>query len=118
MTATGADAIGNQHYRIAAGKAAPISFFTAQTDYVNPIGENMKIETGLRAAIRNFTSNSSSYLFMILQRITVPINSLNNNYKFTDQVYAAYATFSHKISKFTYQVGVRVESSQYNGDAY
>ncbi|MBA2248902.1 MAG: TonB-dependent receptor, partial [Chitinophagaceae bacterium] len=45
----------------------------------------------------------------------VSIPGLNNNYKFKDQVYAAYTTFSQKIKKFSYQAGLRIESSQYTG---
>ena len=89
-------------------------FFTAQTDYVNPFGENMKIETGVRAAIRNFVSHSYSYLDSANDQI--PLTGQNNNYKFTDEVYAGYVTFSQKVKKFSYQLGVRVESSLYNGE--
>ena len=31
-------------------------YFTAQTDYTNPITDKMKLEAGLRGAIRNYNS--------------------------------------------------------------
>ena len=96
------------------GGGGHTKFFTAQTDYVNPINAHVKIEMGIRGAVRNYTSNASNYEQNGSgQYILVP--GFSNNYKFTDQVYAAYTTFSQKIKNFTYQLGLRVESSNYTG---
>ncbi|MEP6675260.1 MAG: outer membrane beta-barrel family protein [Ferruginibacter sp.] len=90
-------------------------FFTAQTDYSNPITEKIKIEMGARAALRNFTSFSNNYIQDLSgQYILIP--GINNSYKFTDAVYAGYVTFSQQIQKFTYQLGLRAESSKYDGN--
>jgi outer membrane receptor protein involved in Fe transport len=90
-------------------------FFTAQTDYANPITKKMKIEMGARIAIRNFTSFNDNYIQdpSTGQFITLPI--LNSKYKFTDRVLAAYGTFSQQLNKFSYQLGLRMESSKYDG---
>lgn len=90
-------------------------YYTAQTDFVNPITTKIKIEMGARAAVRNFTSFSDTYEKADANSPNVLIPALSNNYTFTDQVYAAYATFSQQIKKFNYQAGLRVESSQYSG---
>jgi outer membrane receptor protein involved in Fe transport len=83
-------------------------FLIAQTDYVNPITENMKVEAGARAQIRKFTS----YQDVITNGV-----DLTNNFKYTDHVYAGYVTFSQKLKdSFSYQVGLRAESSGYDGD--
>ena len=89
-------------------------FFTAQTDFVNPISENLKLEMGVRGAVRNYTSSLSNYKRDGTGKYIL-IPGFSNNYKFTDQVYAAYTTFSQKIKDFTYQLGLRVESSNYTG---
>ena len=92
-------------------------YFTAQSDFINPISENLKLEMGIRGAVRNFVSTSSNYLQNGSGKyILVP--GFSNNYEFTDQVYAAYTTFSQKIKSFTYQLGLRVESSSYNGTLF
>jgi outer membrane receptor protein involved in Fe transport len=95
-------------------------YFTAQTDYSNPITKTMKLEMGARAAIRNFTSFTNTY-DQGFQNIGTPdslIKTLSNNYKYQDQVYAAYVTFSQEFKKFTYQAGLRAESSNYSGTLY
>lgn len=84
-------------------------FFTVQTDFVNPLNSSMKIETGARAAIRNFRSQNATFV----EKVQVP--GFADNYKFNDQVYAAYGSFSHTFPKWGYQLGLRAESSTYTG---
>ena len=90
------------------------NYLTVQTDFVNPVTEKMKIEMGARGAVRNFTSMSNTQIYDNGNYIT--LKGLSNNYKFKDEVYAAYTTFTQAIKKFSYQLGVRVESSKYTGD--
>ncbi len=84
-------------------------FFTAQTDFVNPLTDKMKLEAGARAAIRNFHTNSATYK----EEVQVP--GFADNYKYNDQVYAAYGNFAHSFERWSYQVGLRMESSYYTG---
>jgi outer membrane receptor protein involved in Fe transport len=90
-------------------------FFTSQIDYADPITKDIKIEAGARIAIRNFNSFNFNYLQDPSTGIYQEVLSLRNEYKFTDRVLAAYATISQKIKKFNYQLGLRIESSEYNG---
>ncbi len=90
-------------------------FFTAQTDYSNPISATMKIEMGARIALRDFSSFNDNFLRSPLTGKDSSLTLLNNNYKFTDRVIAGYATLSHQIKKFSYQAGLRIESSRYDG---
>ena len=90
-------------------------FFTGQVDYTNPITDKIKIEMGVRAAIRNNKSISNNYIFDPGSGSYVYNGSLSSNYKFDDRVFAAYATFSQKIKTLSYQAGLRAESSDYTG---
>jgi outer membrane receptor protein involved in Fe transport len=89
-------------------------FITAQTDYTDPLSETMKMEAGLRGAVRNYVTENHNYVFDSVTQAYVEIPDLNN-YTYTDQVYAAYSTFSATVDKFQYQVGLRLESSFYEG---
>jgi outer membrane receptor protein involved in Fe transport len=91
-------------------------YYTLQTDFVNPINENMKWEMGLRGAIRNYNSTNLNFLFNNTENVYMPIPAFNSEYKFKDEVYAGYLTFSQKINNFTYQAGGRIESSNYTGE--
>lgn len=90
-------------------------FFTVQTDYADPITSKMKIETGLRASFRNFTSFNDNYV-QALPGQYILLSRLSNNYKFDDALYAGYITFSQQLKKISYQLGLRVESSSYTGN--
>jgi len=90
-------------------------FTTVQTDYESPYGKNIKVEAGLRASIKNYTSFNNSYLLNPVSDEFVELNAFGVNYAFTDQVYAAYGTFGQEFKKFSYQAGLRVESSLYAG---
>jgi len=90
-------------------------FFTAQVDYTNPIKENAKIETGARVAIRD-NSSISDNSFYNYSNNKYEVNSLlSNNYQFTDRIYAGYFNFANKIKTWSYQAGIRAESSDYTG---
>ncbi|RFM27217.1 TonB-dependent receptor [Deminuibacter soli] len=85
------------------------SNLTIQTDYENPLTDNSKLEGGLRASIRNSTSNSYQFYDDTLNTL------FSNRYKYTDAVYAAYGTYSFKANRFNFQLGMRAESSNYHG---
>lgn len=90
-------------------------YFTSQIDFSNPITDKIKIETGARIAIRNFYSFNDNFFKNSEPGEYIPIIALNNEYKFSDRVIAAYGTFAQKIKKLNYQLGLRIESSKYDG---
>ncbi|MBC7946811.1 MAG: TonB-dependent receptor [Chitinophagaceae bacterium] len=86
-----------------------------QTDYANPINDKSKFEIGARAQLRK---NSSSNGFYVADPNTgQPIGAATSqvDYESNDQVYAAYATYSNQLKSFGYQLGLRAESSKYEG---
>lgn len=107
--------MGNALRQITAGSNTN-SLVVAQTDYANPLNDNLKLEAGLRLQARdvNSANNNSFYDYNSKQFVLVP--SISSNYKFTDQVYAAYTTLTGKAGKLGYNVGLRLESSSYQGN--
>ena len=88
--------------------------FVFQTDYTNPLGEKSKIEMGARVSIRK-VDNKNDFFLISPSGVAIynPLSSVN--YNSTDKVYAAYTTFTNQIKSFGYQLGLRVESSNYEG---
>lgn len=92
------------------------NLLVTQADYVTPTAKG-KIETGVRAAVRRFTSTNVSYIFNPVSDAFEELTSLTANYAYTDQVYAGYLTYSRKFGKKAgMQVGLRAESSFYEGE--
>ncbi|MFT4024032.1 MAG: TonB-dependent receptor [Flavihumibacter sp.] len=91
-------------------------FTTIQTDYVNPISSKLKIETGLRAQISTTQSNNDNTIKYPGSDVFVPLPGATANYKNTNDVFAAYISASGKLTEtFSYNIGLRGESSRYNG---
>ncbi|MBS1511629.1 MAG: TonB-dependent receptor [Bacteroidetes bacterium] len=92
-------------------------YATVQSDYANPITDKIKVEAGVRAAFRQFTSfNTIINVYKDGQGQSFYGSNTITDYKFNDAVYAAYTTFSQQLKNFTYQLGLRVESSKYDGN--
>lgn len=86
-----------------------------QLDYSNPINEKSKLEMGLRMSYRK-DDNKNDFYFITPSGTAVYNALLSANYNSNDQVYAAYTTYSNQIKDFGYQLGLRVESSNYTGN--
>ncbi len=89
--------------------------FVIQSDYTLPLSKTAKLETGVRAAIRSRENVNNNYLYSDSAKEYVLIPAATSNYKNTDNVYAAYATYSNSIKDFSYKIGLRAESSSYTG---
>ncbi len=85
---------------------------TAQVDFENPIGENAKLEAGLRTYVNNFQNEFLSYG---INNGTETLLPLSNNIKYRETVHAFYLTYSNRIKTFSYQAGLRAEQSQFDG---
>lgn len=90
-------------------------FFTMQTDFVNPITENSKLEMGARMQMRKVDSRNDINI-IDGNGVAIKIPQLSSEFLNEDKVYAAYTTFTNKIKNFGYQLGLRAESSNYSGD--
>lgn len=91
------------------------TFWTIQSDYTTPVKKG-KFESGLRAAIRDNKTISENTAFDYSTHQFLVIPSARTNYKYNDQVYAAYTTYANRIGEhFSYQLGLRAESSKYKG---
>lgn len=88
---------------------------SSQTDFVLPMKGKSKIETGLKGTYRSFLSKNQNFMKNDSTGDFYLIKNQSTNYRFIDQVYAGYITFSSQINKFSYQLGLRTESSFYTG---
>lgn len=91
-------------------------FMTFQTDYVKPFKNEVTLETGIRAQINNLQNINDNSLKAVGSEVYKNISSASVNYESRNNVYAAYVSVSGKAKKlFSYKVGLRAESSAYDG---
>ncbi len=78
---------------------------TVNIDYVNPLSKTATLELGAESRItrseNTYQSNNSR-----------PETIKDSNYNYDTDIFSAYITFGQKFSKFSYQLGARVESYQ------
>ncbi len=86
---------------------------TIQTDFVNPLTDKSKVEFGARAQLRAAESANAFYLDDNGQWVLQPTSVAD--YESDDHVYAAYAIYSNQLKSFGYNLGLRAESSDYDG---
>jgi ferric enterobactin receptor len=84
--------------------------FTA--DYVHPINKDGKFEAGLRSQIRNI---GNDYLVEELVNDNwIKLSNFSNQFRYNEDVHAAYAIYGNKVRKFSYQAGLRMEYTGLN----
>jgi len=91
------------------------SNYVFQSDFVNPLSDKSKMEMGIRAS---FNDNSNNTAFYTVDPNTGQLTlqpSSQVAYSSTDRVLAAYTTYTNRIKNFGYQLGLRAESSNYQG---
>lgn len=92
------------------------AFITIQTDLVYPLKSNWKVETGLRAAMRDNENQNGNFRYSTPAQEWQRISNLTDNFRLSDDVYAAYGTLSKQQGRWGYQAGLRLESSFYQGE--
>jgi outer membrane receptor protein involved in Fe transport len=85
---------------------------TSKIDFVNPFGDDKKLEMGLRSYINNYTSYFNSFSVQGNTETKLP---LSNHYKYTESIQAAYITYTGKLGRIGYQAGLRGEYSKFTG---
>ncbi|WP_409014614.1 TonB-dependent receptor domain-containing protein [Emticicia sp. 21SJ11W-3] len=79
-----------------------------QADYTHPFAKEGKFELGARSSSRDMTND-----FSLTQRgennVWFPIAGFTNDFLYEENINAAYGIIGNKVSKFSYQAGVRAE---------
>ncbi len=79
-----------------------------QLDYQNKINENTKIEAGYKGNINRENSPVETY-YGATEEEAIPQTELFNRFIYNSNIHALYGTFSSRIKKFGYQLGMRGE---------
>lgn len=88
----------------------------AQVDYVYPMSDGKKFEAGYRGTLREISSDYS-VLEINDQGVFVPIEQIfedlnfSNKFIYNEDVHAGYAIFENKMTKWGYQLGLRLEQT-------
>lgn len=85
--------------------------YLVQGDYVHPIGEDGRFETGFRTTLRTVEND-----FIVREKQPNAsefsiIEQFNNDFVYNEDIFAYYLMYGNKINQFSYQFGLRAEYS-------
>ena len=89
--------------------------WTIQSNYINPIEGFGRIETGFKVSLKDLNSKNN-YLNLGTTQAWIEDITRKTNFDYEEQVYAVYGIYSNNINKFQYQVGLRVEQANVDGN--
>lgn len=91
--------------------------YTMQTDYAHPFNENLKLETGVKALLRNIDSDYNYSVFNDATNQYETDNSRTNVFNYFQNVYAGYLSSTFGLSESVSVIaGVRYEYTDIHGD--
>jgi ferric enterobactin receptor len=90
---------------------------TFQIDYVQPF-KKVVLETGAKTILRNISNDSKVDSYFPQTNTTNSLSGRNYVYNYSQDVYAAYATFGFTLAKkYGFKLGGRYEETHINGAA-
>jgi outer membrane receptor protein involved in Fe transport len=87
-----------------------------QTDYVHPLDENSKIESGLRGSLREFDNDFSYSVFDKISNFFKKDIRRSNRFVYNENVYAGYINYGQKWDNWSLLTGLRAEYTFTNID--
>ena len=90
--------------------------FSLQTDYVQPLGEDRKLEVGGRIYMREMDSDFNFLDFNHEESAWINNPGRSNRFVFSEQVFSAYGMFSTMAGPYSIQAGLRLEQAFVEGN--
>jgi hypothetical protein len=92
-----------------------IDILSLKADFSKPFSEKSNFEAGARVG-QTTTDNEIIYENLLAGKWEIDDNQ-SNRFKYTEQVSAAYTTYSHKFGKFSAMAGLRAEYTSIEGNS-
>jgi outer membrane receptor protein involved in Fe transport len=87
------------------------SIFSGRIDLTRHFLHSITLETGGKVMLDDDASIQYRETYNDSAQAYLPDVSINNNFKVKRNTYAVYGIFSHKVKKFSYQLGLRLEQT-------
>ncbi len=91
-----------------------INIYSFKTDYTKPLKNNGSFEAGYKVSFSR-TDNQADYRD-IVAGAEVPNYDRSNHFKYDEMIHAAYLNYNTSYKKFTFQTGLRLESTYSKGN--
>lgn len=90
--------------------------YTIQSDYILPLKNTRKLETGVKAVIRKAASDFEGQIKTTAAEEYQQNLSNTDRFRYNQNVWGAYSSYSFKTGKTTFRLGARVEHTSVDGN--
>ncbi|MFC2093666.1 TonB-dependent receptor domain-containing protein [Bacteroidota bacterium] len=87
-----------------------------QLDYVYPFSKDSKLETGFRSIFRNNDNDFRTEYYDYIQNKFITDTNRTNQFIYKELINAIYGSYTGNISNFGYQLGIRLEHTNTDGE--
>lgn len=92
---------------------AHLSIHAAKADYVHPLKKQAKLEAGVKFSL--VKTDNTAAVFDIFNNITTPNYEFSNQFRYDENINAAYLNYSREGRKVSVQTGLRMENTNIRG---
>ena len=93
-----------------------IDIYSFKSDYKKVVSNSITMEAGIKTSYVRTDNNAIYTLFDNLQKDWVSDTAISNHFIYKENINAAYVNWTQTIQKFSFQLGVRAEQTNANGD--
>lgn len=90
--------------------------YTIQSDYILPLPDNQKLETGVKLILRKAASDFEGKIKANVNEEYELNLSNTDGFRYDQNVYGVYSSYSFKKNKTTFRLGARVEHTTVDGN--
>jgi hypothetical protein len=90
-----------------------IMIYSAKADYVHPLKNKTKLETGFKSSV--VTNDNNSQYFELAGTRQIPDYGKSNHFIYQERIQAAYVNFRKEWKRLAAQGGFRLENTQVSG---
>ncbi len=91
-----------------------LKIFSAKADYTLQLGKNAKLEAGVKSSAIH-TDNTADYQYFNGSTWTPDLKK-SNHFLYEERINSVYSSLEHKIDRLSYQLGLRYENTNYEGN--
>jgi hypothetical protein len=93
-----------------------IDIYSFKTDYTHPFKNDLKLEAGLKTSYVA-TDNQANY-YNVESEVNIPDTTKSNYFVYHENINAGYINLNKKYKKWSFQLGLRVENTNYSGHQF
>jgi hypothetical protein len=90
-----------------------IDIWAAKIDYLNPLKNGGRFESGVKSSIVN--TNNVANFYDVINSQQKPNYDFSNNFTYKENINAAYVNYNFNQKKFSFQTGLRFENTNIEG---